>query len=290
MIWPSLQPALPPPCLHATRVKKGFFRRKCDSKKVQKFQCKECNAHFSQQTFKETRWHKKVREVPLLRKLLCSGVSQRRAALLLGITRKTVARKIDLLFARASVAQHSLICAQKSFAELEFDEVITYEHTKAKPLSIPLAVTKDRLIVGLGVASMPSNGLLAQMSREKYGRRADDRPLVISSVLEAVAAHCNSDCAITTDKDTRYPKYLKKALPDVKHIRVPGGRGCITGYKELKKKGFDPMFALNHSAAMIRDGLATMKRRTWTSVKKPLNLLKLLGIYVWFHNSVLIKS
>ena len=77
---------------------------------------------------------------------------------------------------------------------------------------------------------------------------------------------------------------VKKLFPEAEHIQVNGGRGCIAGYGELKKKGFDPMFALNHTAAMIRDRLATMRRRTWTSTKKMSNLLRLLQIYACEHN------
>ncbi len=62
------------------------------------------------------------------------------------------------------------------------------------------------------------------------------------------------------------------------HKTTPGGRGCVVGYGELKNKKFDEMFALNHTAAMLRDRLATLKRRTWTTVKKPENLLLLLKI------------
>ena len=57
--------------------------------------------------------------------------------------------------------------------KMQFDDVITFEHTKCKPLSIILAVSDpDRFILGLGVASMPANGKLAAISLKKYGKRA----------------------------------------------------------------------------------------------------------------------
>ena len=55
-----------------------------------------------------------------------------------------------------------------------------------------------------------------------------------------------------SDSNPSYPKILKEILPDSTHSQVEGGRGCVVGQGELKNKKFDPMFALNHTAAMIR--------------------------------------
>lgn len=43
----------------------------------------------------------------------------------------------------------------------------TFEHTKMKPLSITIAVIKQRrLVLGAEVSSMPAKGLLARKSRK----------------------------------------------------------------------------------------------------------------------------
>ncbi len=58
---------------------------------------------------------------------------------------------------------------------LEFDDLETFEHTKCKPLSATIAVeSKTRRILGFRVARMPAKGLLAAISRKKYGYRKDD--------------------------------------------------------------------------------------------------------------------
>jgi len=36
------------------------------------------------------------------------------------------------------------------------------------------------------------------------------------------------------------------------HRTVKGRRGSIAGQGELKKIGFDPLFSLNHTCAMLR--------------------------------------
>ena len=58
-----------------------------------------------------------------------------------------------------------------------FDDVETFEHSKCKPLAITLAVEEPtRRILGFKVSSMPAKGLLAALSRKKYGKRKDERP------------------------------------------------------------------------------------------------------------------
>jgi len=92
-------------------------------------------------------------------------------------TRRTVTRKLLFLARYFGRANEDLLnsAATTNLDTLIFDEMETFEHTKCKPLSIPLAVTANRLILGFGVCSMPAKGLLAAMSRRKYGPRDDHR-------------------------------------------------------------------------------------------------------------------
>ncbi len=53
---------------------------------------------------------------------------------------------------------------------------------------------------------------------------------------------------------------------------------------ELKRGGFDPLFALNHTCAMFRDHLKRLSRRTWCTTKRASCLQDLLYVYAWFHN------
>jgi hypothetical protein len=59
------------------------------------------------------------------------------------------------------------------------------------------------------------------------------------------------------------------------------------GQGELKRGGFDPLFSLNHTAAMFRDRLKRLSRRTWCTTKRPDRLQLLLDLYAWYHNELL---
>lgn len=222
--------------------------------------------------------------------MLISGVSRRQIARTLRINFKTVERKLRLLARLSEEEMTRELLARKPEIEVQFDEVETFEHTKLKPLSIPLVVSSSRLVLGIGLAQMPAKGLLAKISRKKYGPRKDFRDQEIRSVLLQSKKFIAEACHFTTDKKASYPNHLKALWPELRHTTTNGGRGAIAGYGELKKKSFDIMFALNHTAAMFRDHLATLKRRTWTTTKKPANLLLLLKIYAREHNRLILES
>ena len=70
-------------------VRNGSFKRGYDGKRVQRFLCKICKSSFSESTFKETCWQKKPFINATVFHLLCGGFSQRRAAFVLNVDRKT---------------------------------------------------------------------------------------------------------------------------------------------------------------------------------------------------------
>jgi hypothetical protein len=98
------------------------------------------------------------------------------------------------------------------------------------------------------------------------------------------------DGAVTSDENPHYPKWVKKHLPNAEHIRIPGGRGTITGQGELRDKRFDPMFSLNHTCAMLRANINRLFRRTWCTSKKIERLRDHIALYVDFHNRKLTTS
>ena len=62
----------------------------------------------------------------------------------------------------------------------------------------------------------------------------------------------------------------------------------MTGQGELKKLRFDPLFALNHTCAMLRANINRLFRRTWCTTKKKERLEQHLAVYMDFHNRILL--
>ena len=239
--------------------RKGFFGRQITkTRRIQRYRCLDCEKSFSDQTATLTYREKAPHWDQAIFRISTAGISQRKCAELLGVHRTTVARKLMRLAAAARRAEfkrdRDVFLASKSFV---FDEMETFEHTKMKPLSIVVAVDEaTRLIAMTRVAVMPATGLLAERSRKKYGYRRDDRPKALRLVLSSIGKPMPNAMVVKSDDCPRYPHLVRQLLPGRRHERHKGRRGCVVGQGELKRGGFDPLFALNHSCAMIQIGRA----------------------------------
>ncbi len=174
---------------------------------------------------------------------------------------------------------------------MEFDDLETFEHTKCKPLSVTLAVeSKTRRVLGFEVSIMPAKGKLAQISRKKYGVRADERPKGRQKLFTRIQSFVAPEALIKSDQNPHYPKDVREFFPHAKHEVFKGIRGCITGHGELKRTASDPLFSLNHTCAMMRDNINRLIRSTWSTTKKKDRLSMHIALYALFHNRVLIYN
>jgi hypothetical protein len=179
---------------------------------------------------------------------------------------------------------------EAKLSEVVFDEMETFEHTKFKPLSIPLATTPTRQILAVEVASMPAKGLLADKSRKKYGYRKDERPIALKKLFERLVPITQPNAVFKSDQNPSYPFYLRRAFPKARHETTKGGRSAVVGQGELKKLTWDPLFSLNHTAAMLRANMNRLFRRTWCTTKTARGLRDHLALYVHYHNHTLLTA
>lgn len=272
-------------------VKIGYYFRKCDSKYIQRFRCKACLKNFSHATGKLEFRHKIRREVPLIRSMYASGVSMRRMAKILKLQRKTINRKVVYLGIKSDrklkFFRDSLIC--NPIKKLQFDDLITIEHSKMKPLSVSIAIDEEsRKFLGFAVSRIPAFGHLAQKSRNKYGKRPNELKKGLKNLFEQIKESVHPEANIKSDEHQLYPNFVKKYFPDANYERFKGAPGSIAGQGELKKLKYDPLFTLNHNFAMLRANINRLVRRTWCTTKDPQMLATHLSIYMEYHNSELV--
>ena len=214
-------------------------------------------------------------------------MSQRATALLLGVKQKAIALRIKRF---AVVAKKFLQNTRKNenINEVFFDEMETFEHTKCKPVTIPLAVNPaNRKILALAVGTIPAKGHLVDIALKKYGPRQCQRKEKITEMLTDIVSNQTQKIKFSTDESPFYPNLIKKIAPGSIHLGFKGRRGCVVGQGELKAGGYDPLFPLNHTCAMIRDNVKRLTRRTWCTTKKIFMLENILYIYAMFHNLVI---
>lgn len=284
-----LRPPLCPSGCHSPFVKRGRYSRKGRSR--QRYLCKHCGTSFSQSISSDNYREKK----PELRKpiflLLNSGVSQRRLSRLLNISRVTLVRKLMKLGTLASLKLDQDLNALPPVPQMEFDDLETFCHSKCKPLSVTLAVeSESRRILGFQVAEMPAKGKLAARSRKKYGPRVDERAKMRNKLFRKLRPAVAKKATLRSDMNPHYPPDVKRHFPEAKHDTYRGRRGCVVGQGELKRGGYDPLFSLNHTCAMMRANVNRLFRKTWCTTKKKEMLGLHLAIYSFFHNRYLIHN
>lgn len=272
-------------------TRKDSYYRSSDSRWVSRFVCFKCNRSFSQSRFSPCFRQKRRKLNAQIEKLLVSGVSQRRIAKLLGTTRNTVAKKF-LFLARQAKEKHQVFLQSlkegQKLSEVYFDEMESFERSKCLPVSIPLAVDpKNRKILAFRVCSMPAKGPLAAISRKKYGMREDQREEAANSMWSELKPCIVDTPLIVTDQNPKYSNWIRPHFPKATHKAYKGRRGCVVGQGELKRGGFDPLFELNHTAAMLRANINRLFRRTWCTTKLKERLEDHIALYAKYHNEVL---
>ena len=148
----------------------GSYKRSSDGQTIQRYYCKVCKSTYSAATLSPLKWQKKRQINHLLMELLSSNVSLSAAARMLRVNPKTVAKKLLFLGAIFEERNQKNVLNYRSVDHIQLDELQTIEHTKCKPLSVAMAVSKnERKVLGFRVSSMPATGHLATISRKKYG-------------------------------------------------------------------------------------------------------------------------
>lgn len=267
--------------------KNGYFIRRCESRPIARFICKKCRKSFSHATGTLEFRQRKRRINSKLKGLLASSVSLRRCAFLLGVSRTTVDRKFLYLAKKANLSQKKFLeSISGTVAHLQFDDLITSEHTKLKPVTVSLAVDKKRrFILGTEVGKIPAFGHLSELSKSKYGHRENQHQQTLERLFQNIVPTLSKDVTIESDEHRLYRPITKSYLPKVQnHLQYKGGRGCIVGQGELKRLGRDPLFTLNHSCAILRANMNRLVRKTWCTSKKLDRIKMHLDIFIDFYN------
>jgi hypothetical protein len=259
---------------------------------IQRFRCKSCGTRFSNATFTEAYRQKKRRiNYPLL-KLLSSGISLRRSAILLGVHRKTVERKLPFLANRCRrLNRQSLLRFKGRIHNIQIDDLITKENSKLKPLSVTICVDENRRrILAVEVSQIPSFGHLSKFALKKYGHRKDLHFEGLTRLFQTITPIVSEEVQIKSDEHQRYPGFISAYLPKSKHLAFKSERGCVAGQGELKKVAFDPLFIVNHTCALLRANVNRLIRKTWCTTKDPARLKDHLDVFIYFYNEVLLTK
>ena len=274
--------------------RRGSYKRKCDGRRIPRFYCLTCDRGFSSQTFRGNfRYRLPILHHSLMG-LLCSKVTRRQAARILGVNRKTVERRFK---------RFSKVARDFHFAQLEkkkihggirgcfqIDELETFEHNRRiKPVT--LAVTMERrtyFVMGAFAGAMASRGGLNEKYKirkleieELEGKRRSQSRLVIRKSFQRLNNYLAERTMVflQSDRKNTYRTELRRAT---------GNR--IRSHERISSKDrrdyHNPLFPINHTLAMMRDGLSCLVRRSWGASKKRSGLSRHCWIWIAWRNYV----
>ena len=273
--------------------RRGSFTRACDGRRVQRFQCKHCRRSFSTQTFSgDYRLKRPELSLPIFHKLV-SKVTLRQISRTLHCNRKLVAHRLELFGeqCRAFHAERIELAGGSGLREGLFllDELETYEHSRRlKPLTVPVLVHKpSHCVLHVAVGTLPPR---RPLSRSETAKLAADQA--------ASGKRCSESRAKVKECFERLRRLLPKAGPV--HVRTDQKHTYAVLLKELfgerlthrtthstePRTYSNPLFVVNHTLAMLRDGLSRLVRRTWAASKLRQRLEQHLWIWIAWRNYV----
>ena len=272
---------------------KGRFTRECDGRTVQRFLCLECRRTFSTQTFRVDYRLRKPQLNRSLFGLFVSKVTHRQAARVLGCSRATVAHRLRLLGQHCKSFHRSRLARAAKERGLvgtfQLDELETFEHSRRlAPVTVPVLIERSSyFVVSLETAALPCRGRLSESDRRRKAererihgvRKSGSRRAVAECLRTLAAAHAESETVeIQTDRKTTYRPLLARQF---------GSRLVHRRHSSRDKHDYNnPLFPINHTLAMMRDGISRLVRRTWAASKLRERLERHAWIWIAWRNYV----
>lgn len=271
-------------------TRRGSYTRACDRRVVQRFRCKHCGRCFSTQSFRvDYRLKRPQLHLVLLRDFV-SKITHRQSARTLGCSRKTVAHRLRLLGEHCRQLHEAILARGVAPGGLDFqlDELETFEEwRRLQPVTVPILIERRRFVVGASVGALPARGRLRPEEERKKarlearrGRRRNESRAAVARTLEYLARFPGAavGATIASDSKSTYPRLIRQVLgPGVRHEQhsSTARRDCS-----------NPLFPINHTLAMFRDGISRLVRRSWAAAKRRERLLDHLWIWIAWRNYV----
>lgn len=259
--------------------KQGYYKVRHNHQRIPRYQCKHCGRMFSAtEDQPKAGQHRPDLNAQLFR-LLVSGVNARRAGIILGCTRGTVDRKIRHLVKEAQ-AHHARFLAGLQTSYVMMDELVTFIHARSQPVSVAVVVrVKTGEVVSFMVCRLSSKAPV-------NGRWAlDDRGHNIPVLLARLPPVLRANATLATDAEPSYPKWIRRALPGVRHEV----HKALVSKLAQKSRQRDPLFAINLTFAKMRNDLARLGRKTWTTSKTLEGLERHVWLWVAWTNKYSLK-
>jgi len=259
--------------------KAGFHFRKRRPFRVQRYNCRLCNASFSFQSFQVSYWKKRpdLLAPVFLRVLACSAYRQ--IARELGVSHTTV------MGIAAHLGRHSLLFQEQLLRKLKLDEPVvadgfeTFEYSQYFPFHFNVAVgAESHFLYRFTDSPLRRKGRMTarQKARREMLEKTVGRPdpkAIEKEMAELLRLLPEGRIDLRTDEHPAYPRAVRRSGRSVTH--------SVTSSKQARTTG-NPLFPVNLMDLLIRHSSSNHKRETIAFSKRRQNAVEKLAILqVW---------
>ncbi|MGE3354645.1 MAG: hypothetical protein AB7O84_23140, partial [Planctomycetota bacterium] len=252
-----------------------------------RFRCKTCLKTFSRQTFRiDYRDRRPECNEPLLR-LLVSGVGLRQAGRMVRLTVHAVQKKFRKIARHQRQLHRNLLRRLPAGRTLLFDETESFELRRFSRLTIPMLIDKESLlVVDLRVAPIRRRARRGSRTERKqrrhearHGRRRDLGRACVRRAMGRLETLLDGRAAtLVTDQKTLYGSECRRRFGTrVSHDAYSG---------KAPRTSFNPLFCINLTESMLRDGNGRLHSRSWLASKRARYLALQLAAYQAYRNWV----
>jgi len=262
-------------------VRKGFYTRPSDQRRVQRFQCRTCGVNFSSQTFSLSYWQKRPELTNKIFLLSLGCMATRQIARTLKASPQTISEHLARLARHAMLWQTAKLRGVKARGPVVIDGLRSFEYSQYHPIEHHVAVEKDTSFVLYHTESeLRRSGRMTAYQRRKR-RRIEDRvgrpdpQATRKDVQELLAVSLEGlDRAIVlSDEHRAYVQAIRKLEPSVTHR--------VTNSKKRRSQ-HNPLYEINLLDLWIRHAQSNHKRETIAASKRrQASAEKLTLLQVW---------
>lgn len=276
-----------PTCVNHRKPLADFYRKngyrtpKHDHQPIPRYQCRTCGKNFCATQVKPIAGQRRPDVNRQIFELAVSGAPMRRIALLTGCSRPTIQAKVEYLAKEAKRLHQEYMEAlwkADGTGHLMMDELETFIHARWRQVSVAVVLrARTGEVLGFTVSRLSSKMTKGQAN----GWTTSDRYVHIPHLLGAIQPYLKVGAKITTDGDSSYGKWIRRHLPGTQHVVV---------HSPKQDPGvFDPLFPINVVHAKMRNDLARLSRKTWTTSKTIDGLRCHLWLWVAWANQYAVR-
>jgi len=291
-------PQVPPHCpnekchfhrndLHLWRfVKDGFFFRQAEPRVIQRYKCRRCRRHFSDQTFSVTYWKRKPELLETVFHMLVSCVGLRQAARWLEVSPQTIANHAARLGRHCQLIHEELRPKGPILEPLALDSFESFEYSQDHPTSYHVtAGQKSHFFYGFTESELRRKGTMTKAQRRRRERiearlgRPDPRSIEkeVAELLRIVVPQPQA-LELHTDEHKAYPR----AIRALTHLQV----NHRTISSRAARNAQNPLFPINLLDLLIRHSGSNHKRESIAFSKRRQSACERLWVFLVDRNYV----